>query len=667
MGALDLPIAQLVDAAWLIDSLFAEHFKPHTPLDVDDWADQYRVLPAGSAERGQWRTSRTPFAREIYKALSDSDPCQEVYLLTATQLVKSEAGLNWVGKIIAETPAPTLLVQATVNTAKRYSRQRVGPMIANCPVLRKKVAKSSSREAANSVLLKEFPGGPLVIAGANSAAELASMSAKYIHFDERDDYPSDVGGQGDPTSVALARQDTYSRNGKRLYSSSPKKPKGQSPTENGYLGGTQEQFHVPCPHCGHMQVLVWTNLKWLKDDAGEALPETARMMCEANACLIEEHHKEKMLAAGVWIAKFPERRKIRRSFHLNSLYSPLGWLSWESLVRQFIEAQKELKQGNPEKWIAFVNTRLAETVKENAEQLVSNELQQRAEDYDPSIVPMGGLIVTCGVDIQDDRIECFPWAFGERDQMWMLKPEVIMCNPGDASSWKLLDAYLQTRFKHASGQSLPIEAVGIDSGGHYTHMVYNFVRQAHPARKIAALKGDNHKPGIPILGKASTVDVNWLGTIIKGGCKLWMVGVNTAKDLLHNRMKRPGQVHLSKQMLPEIFEQLTNEKRVPQRTSRGTRFMWVKVTSNARNEAWDGAVYAIWCAERLGLSKYPQKVWEQIRERVQPRNGSLFDQPDQPIEKPVQPAAPLVAVKPARQHVNSMPRQSLIRRLRGGR
>jgi phage terminase large subunit GpA-like protein len=662
MGALD---THLTDAYRLVDSLWAEHFKPRIPKDVDEWADANRILPAGSAEAGPWRTDRTPFAREIYKALSDSDPCEEVALMTATQLVKSEAGLNWTGTIIEETPAPMMIVQATVNTGKRYSRQRVGPMIQASASLRKKVASAMSRDAANSASMKEFPGGVLIITGANSAAELASMPAKYIHFDEVDDYPDDVGGQGDPISIAKARQDTFRRR-KRLLSSSPKKAKGYSIIENAYEAGSQERFHVACPHCGHKQVLVWANLKWLKNEAGEAMPETARYMCEANACLIDEHYKEQMFSAGEWIAKYPERKKRARSFHLSSLYSPLGWLSWADMVREFIAAVALMKKGNDEKYKTFINTRLAETVKENAEQLEGDKLQERAEDYDPSIVPMGGLIVTVGVDIQDDRIECFPWAFGENDSMWMLKPEVIMCDPGEESSWKLLDAYLLTRFKHASGQSLPIEAVGIDTGGHYTHMVYNYVRQAHPSRKISALKGDNHKPGIPILGKASEVDVNWRGQIIKGGCKLWMVGVNTAKDLLHNRMKRPGQVHLSKQMPPEIFEQLTNEKRVPQRTSRGTRFMWVKVTGNARNEAWDGSVYAMWCAERLGLSKYPKKVWEQIRERVQPRIASLFDQPDEVTEKPAA-AAPAKKQQVKQVRRQTMPRQSLLGRLRGTR
>lgn len=664
MGAID---SQAVDAFRLVDAWWAEHFAPRIPMDVDDWADANRVLPPGSAEQGPWRTDRTPYARGIYKALSDSDPCEDVVLMCATQLVKSEAGLNWVGCIIDQTPAPVMIVQATVNTGKRYSRQRVAPMIQYSPALKRKVANAVARDAANSASMKEFVGGVLIITGANSGAELASMPAKYIHFDEVDDYPSDVDGQGDPISVARARQDTFRRR-KRLSSSSPKRPKGMSLIEALYESGTQHKYHVPCPHCDQMQPLVWTHLKYQKDEHGQVVPDSAMYACVSCGALIDEHHKDAMLAGGEWIALFPER-KIK-SFHLNSLYSPIGWLSWTALAEEWVEAQKALAVGNDEKHKAFINTRLAETVAEQAEQIATNELLKHAEDWQPEVVPMGGLIIVVGVDVQDDRIECFPWAFGEGDQMWMLKREIIMGNPGEDETWARLDAYLNTRYKHASGQTLGIEAVGIDTGGHYTHNVYNFVRRAHPSRKIAALKGDNHKPGIPILGRASTVDVNWRGGVVKGGCKLWMVGVNTAKDLFHSRLKRPGMVHLSKHMELEVFEQLVAEKRIPQRTSRGTRYMWVKPHSNTRNEALDGAVYALWCAERLGISRYPQKVWEQIRERVQPRIGNLFDQPVVPAAsaapaatKEVQPPAPR-AKKP---QVQRMPRTSLLGKLRGGR
>ncbi|HSH98871.1 MAG: phage terminase large subunit family protein [Methylophilaceae bacterium] len=665
MGAFD---SAAVDAFRLIDLLWADNFAPRIPLSVDEWADKNRVLPAGSAEPGPWRTSRLEAARQIYQDLSDDNDYEDVVLICATQLLKSEAGLNWLGWIIEESPGPVMLVQATVNTGKRYSRMRVAPMIQASPSLRRKVHPAKSRDAANSTSMKEFPGGIVIITGANSAAELASMPMKYIHFDERDDYPDDVEGQGDPVSIGKARQDTFRRR-KRLTSSSPKRPKGHSPIEADYERGTQFKYHVPCPHCGHYQELVWAHLRWHKTP--EPQPESAVYECQGLDCgaLIEEHHKDFMLSNGRWVARYPDRKV--RSYHMNSLYSPIGWLSWADLVSEWLDANTELQKGNDEKHKTFINTRLAETVAEQATVIAANDLMKTAEDFPLKIVPMGGLIVVVAVDVQDDRLEAAAWAFGQHDEKWLFDTVKLMGNPGEKATWDLLDAYLNTRFRHESGQTLPIEAVGIDTGGHYTHMVYNFVRLAHPARKIAAIKGDNHKAGIPILGRASNVDVNWRGGVIKGGCKLWMIGVNTAKDLLHNQLKRPGQVHLSKYLEPEVFDQLVAEKRVSQRTARGTRYMWVKPSNNTRNEQLDLAVIAMWCAERIGLSRYPQAVWDKIRERVQPMMGGLFDQPaSQPVAQAAEQAA--AVIENARQPrtsaaPNRMPRQGLLGKIRNGR
>lgn len=667
MGALD---AQVFDADTLVSEIWADNFMPRVPRRVDDWADANRILPEGSAEPGPWKTARIEAARQIYHDLSDDNDFEDIILMCAVQLLKSEAGLNWMGWIIDENPGPAMIVQATVNTAKRYSRMRVAPMITACPSLNKKISKTATRDAANSTSYKEYPGGPLVITGSNSPAELASMPMKYIHFDEVDDYQFSIGGQGDPRMIAVARQDSHRRR-KRLHSSSPKRPKGQSPIEIDFLAGTQFRRHVPCPHCGHYQVLYWKHMEWLSDP--EPRPESAMYRCQGPGCnqLISEHHKVFMFANAVWIAAYPERRK--RSYHLSSLYSPLGWLSWSSMVTEWLEALADKERGDHEKYITFVNTRLAETVAEQAESIAANDLIEKAPDYPIGIVPMGGLIVLVAVDTQDDRLECAAWAFGMNDQKWLVETVKIMGNPGENDTWEKLDTYLQTRYPHASGQTLQIEAVGIDTGGHYTHSVYNYVRLAHPSRKIAALRGDNHKAGMPIMGRASNVDVNWKGGVIKGGVKLWTVGVNTAKDVLHNQLKIPGLVNVSKHFEPEIFNQLVAEKRVMKKTARGMRYVWEKPHSNTRNEQLDMAVMAMWCAERVGLSKWPKKIWERLQERVQPISGGLFDQPVQGATSTVQPtsqqAQPAVRPRaPARpQRASGIPRSSLLGKLRSGR
>ena len=656
MGTFD---SEMLSTYRLVDELWAKHFTFKQLKKVNEWADENRIMPAGSPVPGPWHTDRTPYIKKIYELLSEDSYFEDIVLMFGTQLGKTDAAINWIGSIIDQCPDPILVVQPDTETAKRFSITRIEPLIELCASVRCKISKNNVQKASNKAQLKQFLGGDLYIVPAGSAKQLASIQSKYNIYDEKDSYPLDVQGEGNVVSLSKARQDNYPGR-KRLHTSTPKLPKGQSLIEKDYLSGTQYKYHVPCPDCGSMQVLFWNNLKYHKTDDGVLVPDSVGYVCSVCAVLIPEFNKTKMLAQGDWLARFPDR-KIQ-SFHLNSLYSPIGWLSWNSMIEQWILANIELKKGSDNEYKTFINTRLAETVAEQAEQLEANELLKNAEDWQPDVVPMGGLIVLVGVDVQDDRIECFPWAFGEQDQMWMLKPEVIMGNPGEDDTWAKLDLYLQTRYPHASGQTLGIEAVAIDTGGHYTHSVYNYVRRAHPARKIAAIKGDNHKPGIPILGKASTVDVNWRGGIVKEGCKLWNIGVNTAKDLLHNRLKRPGMVHLSKHMAPEMFDQLVAEKRVAQRTARGIRFMWVKPHSNTRNEALDGAVYAIWCAERLGINRYPQKVWESIRERVQPRVGSLFDQP---VKTPEINATVKPATSIKKQKTNSMPRQSLLSKMRG--
>ena len=614
--------------AWHVADLWHQFFAPRVVLPVDAWADEHRVLPRGSAESGPWRTDRTPYATQIYRDLSDDAPFEDVVLMCATQLVKSEAGLNWLGSIIDQTPGPVMVVQATVDLAKRYSKQRIAPMILNCPTLRSKVKDSRVRDSGNTTLMKDFPGGTLVITGANSAAGLASMPARFVHFDERDDYPDDVEGQGDPTKVATARQDTFRRR-KRLTSSSPKRPKGLSRIEQEFEAGTRFRYHVPCPHCERKQVLRWAGIRWSKVPFDD--PLTAAYVCEHCSAYIEEHHKAEMLAGGEWIAENPTATV--RSYHLSSLYSPYGWLPWSKMVQQWLDAMEASERGDQQQLKTFLNTRLAETWEEQVEQIAASDLRARAEPTPLGVVPMGGLVVVSTVDVQDDRFEVASWAFGERDQMWLFDYQVLTADPGRAEDWGRLDALLCRRFPHEGGAELRIRAAAIDTGGHFTHDVYRYVRKVPSSRRVSAIKGGD-RPGMPIYaGKPSKVDVNSAGGVIASGVELWHVGVNSAKDLMYARLKRPGQVHLSAELPAQVFEQLTAEHRVKHRTSRGLRYVWKPRQAGKRNEAWDLAVYAIWCAERLGLSKWAKAVWDNERKRVM---GEIVEAPHAPIVQPLQ-------------------------------
>ena len=245
----------------LVREIAAKALAPEPELTVSDWADQHRRLSSkASSEPGQWQTARTPYLREIMDSMTPSHPATDGAFQKGTQIGGSETLYNAIGYIADQAPAPTMLVMPTTDTAKRISKQRLAPMIDETPVLAAKFGEAKSRNSSNTVMMKDFPGGVLVLAGANSGPGLRSMTVRFLFQDEVDAYPIDVDGEGDPCAVADKRTDTYSR-AKRIRCSSPKL-KGSSRIERSYREGTQAKFFLPCPECSSEQWLQWPQMRW---------------------------------------------------------------------------------------------------------------------------------------------------------------------------------------------------------------------------------------------------------------------------------------------------------------------------------------------------------------------------------------------------------------------
>src|SRR5512140_434788 len=228
--------------------------RPDPFLTISQWADKYRTLSQrASAEPGPWRTDRTPYLKEIMDCLSPSSPAERVVFMKGAQIGATECGNNWIGYIIHQAPGPMMAVQPTVEMAKRNSKQRIDPLIEESHALRELVKDPRSRDSGNTILAKEFPGGVLVMTGANSAVGLRSMAARYLFLDEVDAYPGDVAGEGDPVNLALARTRTFARR-KVLMCSTPKVT-GLSRIEAAFEDSDQRHYWVPCPGCSEYQVL----------------------------------------------------------------------------------------------------------------------------------------------------------------------------------------------------------------------------------------------------------------------------------------------------------------------------------------------------------------------------------------------------------------------------
>lgn len=595
---------------------FFDVFKIPTRRTVTQWADEKRILPSkGAAEPGKYRSSRTPYMREPMDCLSTSSPVNEVVLMQAAQTGKSESGNNWVGYVMEESPGPMLLVQPTVDNAKRYSKQRIAPMINDTPSLAKLVTENKSRDSSNTMQEKEFPGGILIMTGANSAAGLRSMPIRFLFADEISNWPADVDGEGDPLNLAEQRTNTFGRKRKILKTSTPG-TKGLCRVEAEYLKTDQRKYYVPCPQCDHKHVLEWKNFVIPKDEHGNPVARRAHMVCPECGCVIEEYSKTDMLANGEWIATKPDNADgTKRGYQISALYSPLGWKSWARIAQEWLDAQ-----GKPQLLQAFINNVLAETWEEEySAKLDADGLAERAEFYDLLTVPEGGLVITAGIDVQRNRVEIIQRAWGVGEESWLVNYAQIYGDPYGAEVWQQLLNVINMPFKHASGATMYTYAAAVDSGdGDTTHEVYAFTRQ-HRNRHIIAIKGQSQS-GKPALGKPTKQDINIRHQVIKKGAQVFPVGSDTIKSLIYGRLKRTetgaGTYHWPLGLPSDYWKQLTAEKKARKTVNGFEKSFWIK-ESGARNEVIDMEVYSYAALQYVFTRHNRATFWEQMRQQLE--------------------------------------------------
>ncbi len=524
--------------------------------------------------------------------LSPTDPVQRVVFMAGAQIGKTETGNNWIGNIIDQAPGPILVVQPTLDMAKRYSKQRITPLIEESPRLRHKVKDPRERDSGNTVQMKEFEGGVLIMAGANSAAGLRSMPVRYLFLDEVDAYPGDVDGEGDPIHLAIKRTDTFPR--RKIFITSTPNVAGLSRIAREFENSTQEYYHVPCPFCGVKQQLEFKQLRW-----PEGKPELAKYHCIDCGKAIGEEHKTQMLEHGDWVAKNPDAEIV--GFHLSGLYSPVGWYGWGKLAGDWLKAQKDERLLK-----IFINTVLGEVWQPRGESPEWERLYSRREDYPIGRMPDEALMVTAGVDVQRDRIELEFVSWAADKQNWSLDYVVLDGDTARPDVWKKLTEQLNREFISAHGEVFHVNRMAIDSGFATTE-VYAWARQ-QPAEKVMVIKGVQR--GGMVLGAPEAVDVTLIGKKAKFGIKVWPLAVSQLKSELYGHLRLevepdgsfpPCYCHFPKHA-PEYFKQLTSERLV-QKVVRGVPRMEWTLPGGMRNEVLDCRVYARAAAIACGLDR----------------------------------------------------------------
>lgn len=581
--------------------------KPPEDLTVSQWADKNRRLTSeSSAEVGKWRTSRTPYMFDILDSFTDP-LIEHIVVVAASQVGKSETINNMVGYCIDQDPGPILLIQPTIDDVKRYSEMRIAPMIRETRCLKRKVADPKSRDAANTKRQKSFPGGVLVMTGSNVAHDLSSMPIRYVFGDERDRWATSAGSEGDPWELAVARTRTFYN--KKMVEVSTPTVKGASAIENAYNLGTMERWKTQCPHCGEYVEITFDNIRFEYDAAENGDKKIFHIseifyVCPECGGISDEHTMKSQPAK--WVATVPEARKHHktRSFWLTAWVSP--WATWESIILQFLQAGTDSA-----KLQVVYNTQFGELWEERGDMASEDDVMARREVYEAE-VPDGVLLLTCGVDTQDDRLEYEVVGHRRYGETWGIKKGVILGRPDTEEVWERLDEVLSHKYKFKSGVSLQISLTFIDEGGHFTQEV----RQHCLARQynhVFAIKGAN-RPDIPYTAPPKKQKIVVNGKVI-GQVWVYEIGVNAGKQKIVDnlRVQSPGANYchfpLRDDYGKQFFKQLMSEHLayVPKLKH---PWQWQKIPGHERNEAFDIRNYNLAACEILSPD------WDAIEQKL---------------------------------------------------
>jgi phage terminase large subunit GpA-like protein len=576
-------------------------YSPPERLTVSQWASKYRILsPESSAAPGRWHNDRTPYLAEIMDCANNRN-VREIVVMSSSQVGKTESLLNLKGYFIDLDPCPVLCLQPTIQLAEDYSKDRIAPMIRDCARLRGKVGDAKARDGTNTLLHKIFPGGHLTLSGSNSPASLASRPIRVLLIDEVD--RMETTAEGDPISLVEKRTITFYN--RLVVKVSTPTIQGLSRIERAYLRSDQRHFLVACPRCAHDQKLVWGQVAWEKDADGEHHADTARYTCEKCGKPWTDSERYAAIGKGHWQAS--EAFRGVAGFHLNELYSL--WRKLSEVVQDFLD-----KKDNPDTLRVWVNTSLGESFRLTGKAPEWQKLYDRREQYQIGTIPAGGIFLTGGADVQEDRIHVEIVAWGRNFETWSVAYLVLYGDTAALEVWQQLDKVVQSIWQKADGNKIGISKFAIDAGFNTTH-VHNWAR-VYPASKVIPVVGrDTQKSVVSVPHKMDLKN----GKGKTHGLKSYPVGSAVVKQEFYGFLRQlpPGP----EQGYPfgychfpnydeNFFKELTAEEVHKELRHGFPVLIWKKIRE--RNEALDCRVYARAAAFVLGIDRYSEEDWCRI-------------------------------------------------------
>lgn len=577
-------------------------FEPPEHLTVSEWADRYRNMSSEETSRpGMWDTDSVPYMKFIMDCFSQ-DRIREIIMLKCTQIGGTETMINMLGYTIDVNPSRIMYVLPDDDLCISFSEERLQKMFAaNTERFGSKV------KARNKPKMIKFTGGFAAIVSARSPSELASWSVPIILLDEIDKYPLWSGKEANPIKLAEERTKNWPI-AKIVKVSTPTIKTGAiyKAYEN---ADVRYQYLVPCPHCGAMQVLKFSQIKWPKNEKGEADTTVVRYQayyeCESCKSRIDDRHKQQMLKQGRWepINKV-QGAPTSVAFHINSIYSP--WLTFGKVAVEFLTSKDD-----PEMLMNFINSWLGEPWEDKASTMDSDMVQEKRSDIPEGVVPHWAQIITAGVDVQKNG---YYWTI----RAWGYRLTSQNIAHGWAESFEEIEAIMNRMWPDEEGTvKWQVNLCAIDSG-YNTEDVYDFCLMnsdwAVPVKGAVTRKvGRFTRSSIDATGK------QWHGQA------LYIVNGDSYKDLITSRLRRPlGQGCWMMYYDSDIdyAEQITSEHKVA--TVKGGRRMesWVPKTAHAQNHYLDAEVYAACAADLLQVRYLDEITTGEIDPGVSGRKNS---------------------------------------------
>ena len=614
-------------------------------MTLSEWADRHFYLSSESSYiEGRWQS--WPFQRTMLDVMGD-DEIAKVTIRKSARVGYTKMLLAFIGYSAEHKRRNGVVYQPTDDDRDEFVTAELEPMLRDVRVMRSVMPRFSRRSKDNTLRLKKFTTGMLHLRGGKAAKNYRRLTCDFVVYDEFSGFDRDIEKEGSPGKLGDKRLEGAVWP-KSIAGSTPKTKHNDNTEDREAEADVYLRWQVPCAHCHQLHPITLGGkdkthgLKWTDGDTSTAAhycPHCGVAMSQAE--YLEQWH------GGLWVCERTGQWVDQRSrwrtpqslqwqacelepdpatlapkpahvaMHVWTAAAPQA--AWRDVADEFVAAARLAERGDKSLLKTFVNTTLGETWEEKGETADEHALQQRAEDYPLATVPIGALVLTAGIDLQGNRWEIGVWGWGQGMESWDVDHHIIEGNAQSDDDWAQVEQYLLRRYPQAwHGGTLGIDSISIDSN-YQTQAVFNFVRRMQHRMRIHAVRGEGAE-GLPIKGPGRAQEVNWKGQRWPNGIKQWSVGVDSAKDMLHDQLQLtragPGYVHLNKHRSREWLEQLTAEQRVFVKSATGSVQRWLK--RRPRNEVLDCRNYALHAAYMLGLPTWTDKRWEQQAQAVQP-------------------------------------------------